>query len=288
VDLTSYIPSARRQHGLPPIPPAIAKILTPVPATRLPASNIWKDFVTAISVRYAGKIKYWEIWNEPNAVNSWTGTTGQMVTMAQNAYPIIKATNSTALVLSPGPQGPSGPTWLDSYLAAGGGAYSNGFTFHGYLGFTNGVANAPEGIVSLVTNLKNVMSRYGQGSKPLWDTEHSWWHNTNLPNHDQQAAWLARHLILSWSKGVTRSIWYLWDSPNQGTLWDRTNGIHTPGRAYGEVYKWLLGSNMVLPCVKASDSIWSCVFTRPDGQQGEIRWSSGSALAQTIPGQYNH
>jgi len=110
-----------------------------------PASQqYWKDFVTAISLRYAGKIKYWELWNEPNAANSWTGTTAQMVTMAQNAYPIIKANASGAVVLSAGPQGPSAYIWLDDYLAAGGGTYADGFSFHGYLGNTNGIAKPAE------------------------------------------------------------------------------------------------------------------------------------------------
>jgi hypothetical protein len=254
-----------------------------------PPANIanWTAFVTAITARYAGKIKYWETWNEPNATNLWAGTTAQMLSMAKSAYPIIKASSSAAVVLSPAPQGASAYRWLDAYLAAGGGAYADGFAFHGYVGFTNGVSNPPERIVSLISNMKSVMARYGQGSKPLWDTEHGWGPNTSLPNQDQQAAWLARHIILSWSSGIARSIWYLWDSPDQGTLWDRSNKIHKPGTAYGEVYKWLGGSTLKTPCSMASDSVWTCVFTRPDGQMAEVKWnSSGATSAQTISGQY--
>lgn len=194
-----------------------------------------------------------------------------------------------AFVLSPSPQGPHSYTWFNAYLTAGGGAYADEFAFHGYLGHTNGVANPPEKIVPLIASIKSVMSRHGKDSQPLWDTEHSWGLNTRLPNQDQQAAWLARHLILSWSNGVTRSIWYVWDSSDFGTLWDRTNGIHKSGIAYGELYKWLVGATLIVPCSMASDLMWSCVFIRLEGQQAEIRWrSSGGALTQTAPGQYTH
>jgi hypothetical protein len=255
-----------------------------------PASQqYWKDFVNAISARYAGKIKYWETWNEANATNSWAGTMTQMLTMAKSAYPIIKAHASAAVVISPGPQGPTAYRWLDDYLAAGGGAYANAFAFHGYVGYTNGVSNPPEKIVPLIANIKLVTSRHGQSSKPLWDTEHGWGPNTSLPNQDQQAAWLARHVILSWSSGISRSVWYLWDSNSQGTLWDRTNKIRKPGIAYGQVYKWLVGATKNLSCAAGSNSVWSCTFTRPDGQMGEITWkSSGSATSQIVPGQYTH
>ena len=247
----------------------------------------WKDFVTAISAHYAGKIKYWELWNEPNASNFWTGTTAQMVTMAQDAYQVIKANDPSAQVLGPAPQGTNAYKWMDAYLAAGGGAYADIIPFHGDLGFTDGVTNPPEGIAPLVANMKNVMTNHGQGSKQLWDTEHGWGRDTNLPDQSKQAAWLARHAILSWSNGVARSIWYLWDGAGVGTLWDPVNGIHQAGRAYGEVYKWLVGSTLTAPCSMASDSTWTCFLTRADGHEAEIIWnSSGVTSAQTVSSPY--
>jgi len=135
---------------------------------------------------------------------------------------------------------------MDEYLAAGGGAYADVVTFHGYLGSSNGVADPPENIASLIANMKGIMASYGQGSKELWDTEHSWGNDANLADQDHQAAWLARHVIVSWSTGVARSVWYLWDGADVGTLWDPVNGIHQAGRAYGEVYKWRAGLKLRL------------------------------------------
>ena len=247
----------------------------------------WKNFVAAITTRYAGQIKYWEMWNEPNAINLWAGTTEQMVTMAQNAYPIITASSSAAVVLSPAPQGTSAYKWMAEYLAAGATPYADAIAFHGYLASTNGVSNPPEGIVALVRNMKSVMGQYGIESKPLWDTEHSWGANTDLPDQNQQSAWLARHVILSWSNGVARSIWYLWDSPNIGTLWDKTSGIHKPGVAYGQVYKWLVGATLNTPCSIGSNYTWTCVLTTSTGEPEEVIWNSVTSVSETVPGQYS-
>ena len=49
----------------------------------------WQKFVSVITTRYKKRIKYWELWNEPNVSNFWQGTTGQLVSMAAAAYPII-------------------------------------------------------------------------------------------------------------------------------------------------------------------------------------------------------
>jgi hypothetical protein len=247
----------------------------------------WKDFVTAITARYAGKIKYWEIWNEPNAPNFWAGTAAQMMAMARDAYPIIKASDPGAMVLTPAPQGANAYKWMDSYLDAGGGAYADIVSFHGYLGSSDGVSNPPENIGPLIANMRSVMASHGQGSKELWDTEHSWGNNAHLPDQDQQSAWLARHVILSWSNGVARSIWYCWDNDTFGTLWNKnSNAITQAGIAYGEVYKWLVGATMRAPCSVASDSTWRCGLTRADGHQAEIIWNVRGSRLYTPASQF--
>jgi cellulase (glycosyl hydrolase family 5) len=252
------------------------------------SQQYWKDFVTAVTHRYAGKIKYWEIWNEPNSINFWTGTAAQMVTMAGNAYPIIKGSSSAAVVVSPSPQGSSAYRWMENYFAAGGGKYSDVIACHGYLGTTNGTTNPAENIIAIINNMRSAMNTYGQGSKPLWTTEDGWGHDSWLPNQDTQAAWLARYMVLSWSKGVARALWYQWDSPTNGTLWDKTNGMHKAGIAYGQIYNWLVGGALSVPCSMGSNYIWTCVFNRPGGQQAEIIWSSSGSSTRTVPGQYTH
>ena len=248
-----------------------------------PNTADWNAFVTAITTRYAGKIKYWELWNEPNATNFWQGTTAQLVTMAQAAYPIIKAAHVDNKVLSPAPQGTNSHVWLGTYFAAGGSTVADIVAFHSYL---NG---APENVVALTANVKTTANQYpALVGKPVWDTEHSWG-DTTWPfgaNEDQQAAWTARLLALSVSSGIDRSIWYKWDGyDNQiafGMLFNRTqNLLLKPGIAYNNVHAWLLGATME-PCTLAS-GVYQCHLTRTGGHEALMVWASSPTPTFTAP-----
>ena len=54
----------------------------------------WKDFIKGVITHVNGRIRHWEIWNEPQAPNSWTGTYPQMVRMAQDARTILRQLTS--------------------------------------------------------------------------------------------------------------------------------------------------------------------------------------------------
>ncbi len=79
--------------------------------------------MTAVVTHAAGKIKVWEIWNEPTVPGYWQGTNQQMLRLAQDAYGIIKAIDPNALVTTPAPStGINGvANWMGPYLALGGG-----------------------------------------------------------------------------------------------------------------------------------------------------------------------
>jgi hypothetical protein len=82
---------------------------------------------------------YYELWNETNTRNFWSGTTAGMVKMAKLAYPIIHS-DPHSMVLTPSVARPvgniardSGSVWMAAYLHAGGAAYADGGAFHGYI-----------------------------------------------------------------------------------------------------------------------------------------------------------
>ncbi|MGH9679731.1 MAG: hypothetical protein ACRD4Y_07245, partial [Candidatus Acidiferrales bacterium] len=50
----------------------------------------WDDFVRALATHAAGRIKYWELWNEANQHEYWSGGIPTLVVMAQHAYTILK------------------------------------------------------------------------------------------------------------------------------------------------------------------------------------------------------
>ena len=243
----------------------------------------WDEFVRAIVVHANGRIKYWELWNEPNLTEYWSGDIQTLARMSQRAYTIIKSIDPNAVVLMPAPTAsPSNFTaWLMMYFAAGGGASADIVSFHGYLPPT---AADPERIKDVVDSVNSVISRSGQVSKPIWDTEVSWGKADQLPDLDAQAGYVARSYILQWSLGVQRVYWYAWNSPLWGTLWDRsTNDILKPGIAFGETYKWLVGATLTSPCSVSSDSTWTCLLSRPGGYEAEIVWNSATTAPSTRP-----
>jgi hypothetical protein len=221
----------------------------------------WKDFVTALSQHVAGHIRYWEVWNEPMVLPTFSGTPAQLVRMAQDLKAITQAQDPRAEILSPPGSdyrtGPKGSCYaaktMGQYFAAGMGQYIDIVSFHAYVAY-NGL-DVPENFIGEVSCIRQMMATYGQQNKGLWATEGGWGRNTDLPDPDQQAAFLARSYLLLRSLGVRRFYWYRWDNSDWattgwGTLWDSVNGLHTAGIAYREVATWMIGSTLTTACAQ--------------------------------------
>lgn len=281
-----------------------------------PPANIadWTNFVTAVINHYNGTtaphVKYYELWNEFSSSNFWTGTMQDMVNLASAAYPIIH-TDPYSILLTPSVSGPAGATasnglpdglqWMTAYLQAGGSNYADGGTFHGYIaGF--GVQNLtlfpfPEqdsttdctlgyscfgSIVTKTTGFRKVFDENGLKGKPMLNTEGSWGKNTNLPQSNQQQAWLARWYILQASHypDITQAAWYAWGYPSEAgqVQSDAASTLNQAGVAYNQVFDWLVGASFPSPCASDSNSTWTCPLTRPGGYQGLIIWNERGSL----------
>lgn len=65
----------------------------------------WSDFVAALASRYKGRIKAYEIWNEPNLAREWGGSPPDAVEYAallKASYGAIKRGDPQALVITAG------------------------------------------------------------------------------------------------------------------------------------------------------------------------------------------
>src|SRR5579859_4436029 len=61
----------------------------------------WRNFVRTQALRYKGRIQYYEIWNEPNLPrNRDIGTPERMLTLAREAYVIVKQVDPNIKVVS--------------------------------------------------------------------------------------------------------------------------------------------------------------------------------------------
>jgi uncharacterized protein (TIGR03437 family) len=239
----------------------------------------WKDFVTAIVQHVCTpgpcKIENWEVWNEPNAPNFWKGTTAQLVRLTQDAYQIIKAINPKLTVTSPPAAGGGDPnsnaaSFLQSFLAAGGGQSVDVIGFHGYLLASQSAADQAELLSTGLADLLQVRTAQGLANKPVWDTEGSWGLSTDLPDPDLEASFVARYYLLQ-ASSVQRFYWYAYDYPT-GMLFDPTTmTLLEPGIAYGQVYNWMVGATPTGACT-ASATLYTCGFTRPGGYRALAVW----------------
>jgi hypothetical protein len=265
-----------------------------------------ETFATQVVQRYCGKVKYYEPWNEPNNPAFWDGDNAQLLAVAQEVYQIAKnpancgctngvcapngGVNPNKVLLPPiGDIGTANITWLNSYLASQGSTYpyADVATFHGY-GFTN-----PDSFATgnEMQQFEQTLASYGLSGLPVWDTETSWEWDVSF-TLEQQASWVMRYHMAQAEQGVSRVMWYAYDSCNWGTLWtspyctDTTqpaNQVTEPGVAYQTLESWLIAANLT-QCQEYQNGLWACGLQRSGGYYAWMLWSStGTSLSVPVP-----
>jgi hypothetical protein len=208
---------------------------------------VWKLMVDTLVKKADGRIKYWEISNEPyncvlsysrvpKLVNQAQRSYGMqyLVTMAQIAYTSVKSSKNASgashglQVISPSFNANSLET-LDRYLGlmdptGVGRKFHDIVAVHNYCDEIYGAYNKrtsdspgdvlspPETCLSkwaIVQNVRNVLARYGQAALPVWDTESRV--GLGPTKLDEAAPFVARHYVMSFITGVDRSYYYTWD-----------------------------------------------------------------------------
>ena len=266
--------------------------------------NDWDVYVSSLVRRYKGKIKYYEIWNEPRFSDVdrisdskfFSGSSSVLVALSQRAYQIIKREDPDAVVLSPAFDGGiAGTKRLKAFLNSGGGNWVDGFSYHLYMNEFD-----PENeIPAIYTAIRQVLAGFGYENKPIFNTEtgfltdgqqkkvFSKFANGPLSRvlSDVDAAGLmARSIILALATGIDSVYWFSWDSYSMGMTTDqRGNKPNAVGIAYGELYGWLVGSTLD-GCHKNSNSIWMCSLNR-NGTRSIVVWSKDDA-SYTLPSRF--
>lgn len=72
--------------------------------TATPKAQDLADFVRKVATRYKGRIRYWEMWNEPDL--SWRGTFEDYLAYIKTIYPVLKSVDPNNIVMSGGFAGP--------------------------------------------------------------------------------------------------------------------------------------------------------------------------------------
>jgi uncharacterized repeat protein (TIGR01451 family) len=244
----------------------------------------FQDFLNAVMSHVgAGKIKYWEVWDEPSVARAWQGTNAQLVRLAKDTNSIVKAQDPSALTTTPPFVGNGIRQPFLSYLQAGGGQYADIISYHGYLqtGTCPNDCPIPENEALQIGVLKGVLQTAGQLGKPLFDTEGSWGNylgTESVSDPDQQVAFTGRYYLMHVSNNVSKVYWYSWNNQANGHFYDLGDGTITPaGTAYEQIYNWFVGSSLAVPCASFNTQ-WFCSFTRPSSYVAETIWDVNSSL----------
>lgn len=250
------------------------------PASVAPPTDLQdlSDYVTQVAMRFAGKIKFYEVWNEPDTA-SYTGDVDTLVSMAQRVYNAVKAVDAAAIVLAPACVKLSGQTYLTNFLAAGGGAYADAMNFHGYA--ETGDTTPAESLPGIIAGFQSVFSAAGYGRLDQYCSEIGLSGATDTAH----AAYLAKIFLLAWPTGIKHLQFYNWDVSNSHKLWAKATGMDGAGIAYQEVRKWMLGADVAAS--STAGNIWSIPITRPSGYSALAVWdATGASSSYSVPSQY--
>jgi hypothetical protein len=242
----------------------------------------WRTYVRTVARHCAGKIQAYEIWNEPNLKQFWSGTVDQMVQLTREAALIIRTVDPQAIIVSPAATQDRGTDWLAEFLKKGGGDFVDVIGYHLYV-----APQTPEATMALVSTVKRLMQESGQSQKPIWNTETGWFLPKPFPP-DLAAAYLVREFILTWATGVQRLYWYAWDNHGWVSLetTDRDSSTLKPaGQAYAVAFRWLVGSRM-LGCSADEEQTWTCELDR-DGNRQRILWNVAGPRTITLPSDWH-
>ena len=249
--------------------PAFTAFVTALVQHCSPAGNCVKDH-----------IKYWEMWNEANLTEYWTGTATQLYEMFAPVIPIIRNSVPGAIVSTPPVCG--GETgWMASWMTLENtyGRLSDYYGMHVYLrDYT------PEVRMEMVQHMLDTKNANGWATTPWMNTETgfnigTFTCSTQYTPEDCRGQ-LVRWHILQYANqadggGAYQVGWFNWKSFSSGG-YDST---------YYTMMQWLSGASFTASCTNQG-TVWSCPLTEASGNKALIVWDTAGYSGYTPAPQY--
>lgn len=251
----------------------------------------WRQYVRTVAQRYRGRIRHYELWNEPNLKNFYTGSVESMLMLGREAWTILKEIDPDNRLAAPATtEGGRHLDWLDRYLALGGGEYLDVLSHHFYV-----PRESPEAMAGIMQDIRVLLARHGLGDKPVWNTETGWW--IDSPNASssftswkklqpaEATAYVSRALLLGWALGMQRYYWYSWEHSSMGLMNEKTHVLNDAGRAYIETQAWMEGATMT-DC-QSSGGRWTCSLRRGASDAARVVWlEDGQDASWRVPAEW--
>ena len=219
-----------------------------------PPKDFFALYAKTVVHRYKGKVKYWEIWNEPNQDIYWVPQDGlkAYTELLKETYPVIKREDPSAVILIGGLSGNAAFSLQELYQN-GGKDFFDVVNFHPFE--TPLQPRAIERVKADYEAVYRVMQKNQDEKKAIWLTEmgcpgvpagkstKDWWLGKN-PDENDQKEWveLVYTEVLKWP-GVKKIFWaFFRDTPNHFLCGTDYFGLlredFTKKRSY-EVYRGL-------------------------------------------------
>ena len=238
--------------------------------------NDFARFVRRVASRYKGRIKLYEVWNEPASSGMFSGTVEQMVEMTRIVDHEVSRVDPTARVVCPSPAKYVSLNWFGRFVAAGGANYCDIIGYHFYTD-----SGFPEERVNLIRKVFDVLKAHDLTTKPVWDTESGLAVGDNKEDSTTASApgHIARWLILTWASGVERFYWHSWDQDRMGFVSPSGDFRESELAAYQISQRWILGSSFQ-ECARV-DQRWNCHLTLKNGKSATLLWTQDNSK-QTV------
>jgi hypothetical protein len=143
-----------------------------------------------------------------------------------------------------------------------------------------------EALAYYVTSIRGILAKEDQGLA-VYSSEggygSSYPADTEGPEKD---SYIARYYLMLASEGVTYGVWYAYDEPAAGGLFDPSMGKLVGGATgWQTVYDWVVGSTATNPCANTQGSLYACGLTLADGKKALALWDSkgGACTATSCP-----
>ena len=160
------------------------------PSIQMPPADFtdFADFAAAVAERYRGKVKYFQIWNEPNLFGEWGGRPpdpAAYLDMLREVGAAVRAANPDAVIVLAGlaPTIETGPDNLSDllflerlYQLGAKGAFDvvSSMSYGLFTGPRDPRIEAPRTNFPRAVLWREIMEAHGDAGTPIWASEYGW------------------------------------------------------------------------------------------------------------------
>jgi hypothetical protein len=223
--------------------------------TSMEARQAYADYAAALAKHFAGRVPYYEIWNEWNSRIGKTsrGRSEDYAALAKKSYAAIKAADPAAKVVLGGFSSSSNDSIVgygnreatfESLLSQDIASYCDAVSIHPYVVYRDGPTRSRDGFHDLMRKVvARIRKTPGMASKPIYITEIGWSTANGSGrgvSEDEQAQYINDAIDLSGQLGISLVVLYeLIDGNNDSSDTEGAFGLlhfnKSPKAAYSQL-----------------------------------------------------